>query len=218
MTQPLLVQGNRVCLRDWRQDDLPDYQRWLQPGHKWHETDGPYYPQWTAEEIGARITQLQEGVRTEGWPQPRVRAVISESADSPMIGTVIRYWENEPCRSAFLGISLFPDEKRGKGLGTEALGLWVDYLFSTLNVHRLGLATWSGNTGMIRVAGKLGFTEEARLRQARIVRGELFDGVFFGVLREEWDQLHPRNPAGEERTGRVVKLERRVAELERDKE
>lgn len=36
----------------------------------------------------------------------------------------------------------------------------------------LDLRTWSGNHGMMRLAEKLGFLQEACFRKARIVRGE----------------------------------------------
>jgi putative hydrolase of HD superfamily len=73
-------------------------------------------------------------------------------------------------------------------LGYEALGLWGDYLSAAMpELARLDLRTWSGNIGMMRLAGKLGCKEEARFRKARIVNGAYFDGMGYGVLREEWD-------------------------------
>ena len=49
----------------------------------------------------------------------------------------------------------------------------------------------SGNHGMMRLAEKLGFLQEARFRKARIVRGEYYDGLGYGVLREEWRACYP---------------------------
>lgn len=44
---------------------------------------------------------------------------------------------------------------------------------------------------MMALARKLGFTEEARFRKARIVNGEYFDGMGYGILRKEWDARYP---------------------------
>ena len=44
---------------------------------------------------------------------------------------------------------------------------------------------------MIHLAEKIGFQEEARFRMARIVKGEYFDGLGYGILREEWQQHYP---------------------------
>jgi putative hydrolase of HD superfamily len=67
------------------------------------------------------------------------------------------------------------------------LRLWCDHLFATVpEFARLDLRTWSGNERMIKLARKLGFREEARFRDARIVKGETYDALAFGILREEW--------------------------------
>lgn len=57
---------------------------------------------------------------------------------------------------------------------------------------RLDYSTWSGNTHMLAVGrglgfSDLGFSEEARFRDAREVRGARFDSVVMGVLRSEWE-------------------------------
>ena len=52
---------------------------------------------------------------------------------------------------------------------------------------------------MCRVARKLGFTEEARIRRARKVAGEHYDRMIYGILREEWEQVpwHGASALGE---------------------
>ncbi len=89
-----------------------------------------------------------------------------------------------------MGISVFDPGLRGAGRGTEALRLWTTYLFNATDWRRLDYSTWSGNHAMVRVGEKLGFTVEGRFRQARVVRGEVFDSVALGVLREEWQQTN----------------------------
>lgn len=85
-----------------------------------------------------------------------------------------------------MGISIYEPGLRGGGRGTEALWLWTSYLFGASNWRRLDYSTWSGNTAMVRVGEKLGFTVEGRFREARVVR-EIFDSVVLGVLRSEWE-------------------------------
>ncbi|MCB0063276.1 MAG: GNAT family N-acetyltransferase [Caldilineaceae bacterium] len=91
-----------------------------------------------------------------------------------------------------LGICIFDPAHWGHGIGYIALGVWTQYIFDELpEIVRLGMRTWSGNVGMVRLAEKLGFQEEMRLRQARIVNGDYFDAVGFGVLRQEWESHYP---------------------------
>jgi RimJ/RimL family protein N-acetyltransferase len=60
------------------------------------------------------------------------------------------------------------------------------------HIVRLDLRTWSGNHGMMRLAEKLGYQQEARFRQARIVEGRYYDGLGYGILRAEWETQHPK--------------------------
>lgn len=190
MTQTILRQGKRLCLRDWQLADLVEYERWQQPGHKWQETDGPYYGPLTPAELRDRLRRWRDQIEANDWPPVRSTAVISETPTSPAIGMVGRYWECEPCNSAYIGLSIWDESKWGRGLGTAALGLWVDYLFETLGAVRLGLQTWSGHAAMMRAAEKLGFKVEGRLRQARIVNGEYYDSIIMGLLKSEWKGLN----------------------------
>ncbi|MBZ0305187.1 MAG: GNAT family N-acetyltransferase, partial [Anaerolineae bacterium] len=87
-----------------------------------------------------------------------------------------------------LGITIYNCAVWGQGFGYEALGLWCDYLFATNpQFVRLDLRTWSGNLGMMTLAEKLGFTREATFRKARIVEGAYYDGLGYGILRDEWE-------------------------------
>jgi RimJ/RimL family protein N-acetyltransferase len=92
------------------------------------------------------------------------------------------------------GIVLYDSRYWSGGYGTEAFSMWIDYLFTHLDVVRLGISTWSGNERMIRLARKIGMVEEGRIRKARMVRGEYFDSVKMGLLREEWEQMRKNVP------------------------
>lgn len=46
---------------------------------------------------------------------------------------------------------------------------------------------------MIKLAKKLGFKEEAVFRMARIVEGEYYDGLGYGILRTEWEERYSKS-------------------------
>ena len=48
---------------------------------------------------------------------------------------------------------------------------------------------------MCRVGTRLGWTEEARFREARVVRGQRYDSVVYGVLRAEWQDQSGQSAA-----------------------
>jgi RimJ/RimL family protein N-acetyltransferase len=184
------IPGKRVALRDWRDDDLPALAEWLRPGHRWQELDGPYYPKPTEDEIPAIIARYRERIATP--PDPRTTLAIADAATDALVGSVNWYWESQETLWLSLGIVLYDETRWGQSLGYEALGLWSDYLFAAMTqIVRLDLRTWSGNVGMMRLAQKVGYREEARFRKARIVAGQHYDGMGYGVLREEWTARYP---------------------------
>ncbi len=165
----------RVVLRDWRETDLEPFAAWLQPGHRWKELDGPYYLRPSPGDVTAMVERDRAAIAAGDWPTPRTNLVIADKRSDTL-----------------LGIVLYDPATWGQGLGYEALGLWSDYLFDALpQIARLDLRTWSGNIGMTWLAVKLGYTLEARFRKARIVKGAYYDGLGYGVLREEWRERYP---------------------------
>lgn len=177
--------GEKVILRDWVADDLPVYREWLRPGHKWEETDAPYYPSFTPEEADGHVEGFLESIQNP--PKVPLRLAISPLGDQTLIGSVNRYWISQETNWMAIGIAIFDPQYWGQGVGQDSLTLWIDFLFDQMpELARLDVQTWSGNPGMIRLAEKLGFREEARYRKARIVRGEYYDALGFGILREEW--------------------------------
>lgn len=186
----LVLEGKQIVLRDWMLDDLDAYAHWLAPGHEWQRLDAPYYQSTSADEIPQIIENSRARIAAAEWQTPRARLVIAQA--DRLIGIVSRYWISEETNWCAVGIVIYDPALWGRGIGYEALGLWTDNLFREMpSFVRLDLRTWSGNIGMMRLALKLGYQEEARFRMARIVEGEYYDGLGYGVLRDEWEQRYP---------------------------
>lgn len=188
------IEGELIRLRDIRVGDLEALEAWWRPGHRWQETDGPYgEPESETEGIAwaaERVAEIRKRIEEDDFSDPRTRMVIADREDDRLIGNVSWYWRSKETLWASGGISIYDDSMWGRGIGKEAFGMWTDYQFeSHPEWVRFGFDTWSGNTGMIGIGRALGFTEEARFRKARIVRGEYFDSVGYGVLREEWSKF-----------------------------
>jgi RimJ/RimL family protein N-acetyltransferase len=179
--------GRRLRLRDDLPTDVDAFLRWQIQG-QWRLFDAPWegvrttYTQ--AEQAQYRQRFLEK--LAEELPSPRKRAVIVLLDDKP-IGWVIRYGEERSPQTWMVGIDICEDDRLEQGLGTEALSLWVDYLFANSIVHRLGLDTWSFNLRMMHVAEKLGFIPEGAQRQVLQWQGEWLDLVHYGMLRDEWE-------------------------------
>jgi RimJ/RimL family protein N-acetyltransferase/predicted N-acetyltransferase YhbS len=179
----MIIHGNQVNLRDRRADDLADYERWLAPGPAWREWDAPWEKSAPVEQ---RLRSMQERL-AQPFPEPRTGLEI-ETADGRHIGWVNSYWVDEQFNWRDCGIVIAEDDEWGRGLGREAYGMWVDYLFSAHDLPRLGMGTWSGNQRMQRVAARVGMRQEARFADARLVRGRRYDAMRWGLTRAQWER------------------------------
>jgi RimJ/RimL family protein N-acetyltransferase len=89
-------------------------------------------------------------------------------------------------RSAELQIRLGDTAERGRGYGTEAVDLLLDFAFKDLNLQRIYLHVFSHNTAALRLYEKIGFIREGVLRKAAHINGEYVDVVVMAILREDY--------------------------------
>ncbi len=87
-------------------------------------------------------------------------------------------------RHAEAGINLAPSA-RGRGIGTAAIALLVEFGFARRNLRRIHLQAIASNAAAIRAYEKAGFLVEGRQRQHAWVRGAYEDIVLMGILRPE---------------------------------
>jgi len=78
--------------------------------------------------------------------------------------------------------------ERGKGYGTEAAKLMVDYLFLSKDIVRVQAHTDVRNEGSQKVLEKAGFKREGVVRKSLFTRGEWRDFYLYSILREEWKE------------------------------
>jgi len=169
-----------VSLRPTVESDVADYVRWNVPDRKAWQFDGPWYGQGLDNIIDGRKKWLS------GERLPPHRHLEIYAVEHGHVGWVTAYLHSNDPHIPEAGIDIVEDGLWDEGLGTEAFGLWVDYLFAAFNLTRLGCSTWSGNPRMIRVGEKLGFTLEGRIRRGCEVNGQFYDRIKMGLLRDEW--------------------------------
>lgn len=183
----VMWQGQRVTVRDLVPEDIEVIYYWLYEAEdreheKWNGPYGPVEAE-TFEEFRERVVNGS----LEDVQEDKPRRWLVVEADGKLIGLVSRYWVDERTKWLEIGIVIYDSRYWSGGYGTEAFGYWIEYLFSQLDIVRLGIATWSGNVRMMGLAAKWGMIEEARVRKARIVAGEFYESIKMGILREEWE-------------------------------
>ena len=109
-----------------------------------------------------------------------------EKKDRTKIG-MTGYVTVQPYRMLDIGFWLLPKEK-GKGYGTEAAQLMVDYLFLSKNIERVQATTHVENIASQRVLEKIGFMKEGTIRRLYFIKGHWGDALLYSILREEWKE------------------------------
>jgi RimJ/RimL family protein N-acetyltransferase len=114
-------------------------------------------------------------------------SVLIVTADGEPVG-LVSWQKHQTGRVSHcwtVGIALAP-AARGRGIGTQAQRLLVDYLFAHTQANRLEAVTAVANVAEQRALEKAGFTREGVLRGYGFQGGQWHDGVLYSVLRDEW--------------------------------
>jgi RimJ/RimL family protein N-acetyltransferase len=85
-------------------------------------------------------------------------------------------------RSAELGVRIGRELDRGKGYGSAATEMALDYAWNTLNLRRVSLTVFAGNDRAIAAYRKAGFQEEGVMRQAAYIEGVWHDVVLMAAI------------------------------------
>jgi RimJ/RimL family protein N-acetyltransferase len=139
--------------------------------------------------IGAEEDPTEVAVRRFIARQPALRArgeflglAVTDSTRRPFLGHVMLHTVSWYHRRAELGYWLVA-EARGRGAGTTAVSLLVDWAFAALELDRIEITTTPENRAARALAARLGFAEEGILRARNRERGRRVDVVMLARLR-----------------------------------
>lgn len=135
------------------------------------------------EELRGRIersgafdgTELMLGIRVDG------RLVGEVQARQPRMGLPPGVFE--------LGVSLFDEADRGKGVGGAALGQLLTRLFEREGAHRVQVTTDVDNVAMRYLSERLGFTLEGVLRKFMPTARGPRDYAMYAMTRDDFEEV-----------------------------
>lgn len=177
-----MLNGLKTSVRKVEEDDIETIYHWYndQEVNLWSTGAWPINTLLSKEQIAAKFLDESSDV---------YRYVILNENDQ-LIGTIGFKELNIPGRSAAIYIVIGDKSYWGRGYGTDALIIFLRFLFTQWNLHRISLDTWEGNIRAIKMYEKVGFKIEGRLREARYVLGSYQDAILMGLLRSEFLALH----------------------------
>jgi diamine N-acetyltransferase len=176
---PVTLVGERVALGPVHKGLLPLLWKWESDLELSALTGDPSRPL-TPEAID-KLYQRYTTATTES-----TGFAIYERLTMRPIGTVGLVSINHLNRTAELGIGIGEHDCWGKGYGTEATRLILDYAFNVLSLHNVMLRVFSYNERAIRAYQKVGFREIGRRRQAQRIGANVYDVVMMDCLATEF--------------------------------
>jgi len=172
------IRGEMVALGPFVKEHQPIYHRWLSDFDTLRRTGIPIKPS-SAEQMPGIIERIQS---TEG----RIWFVVYELATDRPVGFAGISHLDHVNRTAEFNICIGERNARGKGYGTEATRLVLDYAFTALGLHSVYLLTSEINVAGQRAYAKAGFREFGRRRQCLMQGGRLWDAVHMECLTSEF--------------------------------
>ena len=113
--------------------------------------------------------------------------VIEKTVDDSFIGTVGVSFIDWVSRTAGVGIAIHKSENWGKGYGTEAMQLLIDFCWTQLNLRRLQLTVHAYNERAQKSYEKLGFKRFGLAHKKFYVDGQYHDTHYMELFRNPED-------------------------------
>lgn len=106
--------------------------------------------------------------------------------DDKLIG-FIDLWTSWSNQGAWVGIGIGEPEYWGRGYGSDALRVGVNYAFRELGLYKVTLGVFSYNPRAVKAYEKVGFVHEGQARAMLYRDGQRHDFLYMGILRPEWE-------------------------------
>jgi RimJ/RimL family protein N-acetyltransferase len=179
------IVGDKVALGPLRRDLIPVYHRWINDFEVTRTLAVAPYPR--------TLDAQEDWYERNGRSEREAVFTIYELSTSRPIGNTSLDDVDQTNRCAEFGIFIGEKDAWGKGYGTEATCLMLEYGFTVLGLHNIILKVLSFNERGIRAYQTAGFREIGRRRQARWIGGRPADLVYMDCLSSEFEGRHLRH-------------------------
>ncbi|GEM_PF-221613 len=192
-TPPIInFYGERIALGPMMRAHVPFLHRWQNDFTLMIYSGDPLAPRFREQE-DADFERYSKS-ESRNW----VSFAIYELATLRFIGETELRQIDHVRRCAEFGILIGERDCWGKGYGTEAARLLLDYGFNVLGLHNIMLDTYSYNERAIRAYTRAGFREFGRRRECQRLGDHWYDIVYMDCLASEFSSpLRPIVAGGE---------------------
>jgi RimJ/RimL family protein N-acetyltransferase len=128
----------------------------------------------------------EDWIKSKQKPDGRDITVGICTLEGVLIGTMGLHQIDHLHGKAVTGSVIFDEGYRGKGYGTDAKMILLDYAFNMLRLEVIESRVIGFNDRSAAYSLKCGYKVEARLRSRYFRFGQRHDEIILSVLRDEW--------------------------------
>ncbi|WP_052411548.1 GNAT family N-acetyltransferase [Streptomyces sp. NRRL S-118] len=177
--------GEKVVLRPFTADDAPVMAEILADPEVLKYTGTSADPEMSEDFLRSWYGSRND--RTD-----RLDLALVDRASGGVVGELVLNEWDETHRSCNFR-TLVGRAGRGRGLGTEAIRMFLAHGFEGIGLHRVSLGVYAFNPRALRVYEKVGFVHEGVEREVLLHEGEWIDSLTMSVLDREW-AVHRGHP------------------------
>ena len=171
------LSGPRLDLRPFEAGDVDFFLKWMNDP----ETRGLI-----GETRPQSRMEAEKYIEKINSDSSRVWLAAVRREDGKIIGETGLLRMFSPWRTTDLTI-IIPDlAEQGKGYGTEAVNLMLDYAFGYLNFNRVAIGVVGFNAQALAFYRKIGFVEEGRQHEGYYYNHQYHDFVMMRILAREF--------------------------------
>lgn len=146
-----------------------------------------YLPNGFSEELPLSYAQVNAILANWSETDNCAHLAVVQRETETLVGRVSAYWGwDTHCPN--MEVVIFPEHQR-KGFGSEALALFIQWVFDTIPAHNIGMDAASWNEPAQNFLLKMGFQRAGRFRREGMRDGKFYDLVLFDLLRREWRMI-----------------------------
>ncbi|KND47876.1 MAG: diamine N-acetyltransferase [Parcubacteria bacterium C7867-006] len=172
----VFLSGKIVNLRPAQKSDIPHFTRWI---------NDPRVRQFLLTMLPQTEKQEESWYENLGKDDKNIILVI-ETKDGKPIGSMGIHGINWRNGIGTTGALIGETEYWGKGYGTDAKMILLDYAFNTLGLRKICSDVFAFNKRSLQYSLHCGYKIEGRLRKHIFRNGKFHDKIVLGVFRDEW--------------------------------
>ena len=140
------------------------------------------------------LTTVRTRAEVEAWCRTvsgldgRIDLAVTAGGSDEYLGEIVLTDIDEARGSAALRLAMRPG-RRGRGYGSDAIGLVLGLAFDGVGLHRVGLDVLAINPRAQALYEGMGFRVEGRLRDAYRDGARYCDAIVMGILEDEYRLL-----------------------------